>query len=105
MISMTLPQYRRRECAVDGRCVRLKPAEAETLALLLVNGPDRFLSGDELIEALWPNPDFEPNWALAIVWRRIHELRAYGVPIENCYKRGWRIPRHARAAGPERLAA
>lgn len=90
MVSMTLPQLRRHECTIDGRVVKLRHTLAELLALLLVSGP-KFLSRDDLIEALWPNPDFEPEWAETIIHLRIHELRAHGVEIESAYKFGYRV--------------
>jgi hypothetical protein len=106
MIGMTLPQYRRHECTINGRTVRLfgecttKACIAngclnrELLALLLVSPPDRYLCRDDLIEALWP--DNEPDWATAIVHRLIHALRGLSVPIETSYTFGYRIPRWAR---------
>lgn len=108
MISMTLPQYRRRECTVDGRTVRIKGAHCvELVALLLASHPDHRWTMGELIGALWPNPDFEPDWAESIIAVRIHRLRAKGIPIESDWGFGWRIPRHAREAmaEPERMAA
>jgi DNA-binding response OmpR family regulator len=96
MISMTAPQLRRHECSIDGRVVHLRQTLADLLALLLVNGPDKYMPKEALIEMLWPNPDFEPDWAEAILFRRIHELRNRGVQIESCYRFGYRIPRWAR---------
>lgn len=105
MICMTLPQYRRHECTIDGRLVHLCPQATELLATMLVSGPDRFLNADMLVQALWPDPDLEPNWAEVMIWRYVLWLRRAGIPIENAYSFGWRIPRHAREAQPERLAA
>ena len=68
MISMTLPQYRRRQCVINGRKVRLGPMFNEALSLLLVAGPDRFVCRTELIEALWPNPDFSLNRNMPPRW-------------------------------------
>ena len=92
MISMTLPQLHRHQCSIDGRVVQLRQTLAEMLAILLVAGPDKFISSSDLIEATWPDPDF----AETILWRRIHELRQAGVHIENRYYYGYRIPRWAR---------
>lgn len=105
MIQMTLPQYLRHECTINGRMVPLRKSLADLLALMLVSGPDKFLSTQFLIEAMWPDPDFEPDWAETIVFRRIHELRMKGVQIERRYIFGYRIPRWAREEAEMREAA
>lgn len=96
MISMTLPQYRRAQCTINGCTVQLRPMWAETLATLLVSPPDRFVCKDTLIGELWPNPDLEPEYAANIVDKHIYFLRGLGVEIENASTFGWRIPEHAR---------
>src|SRR5688572_11456122 len=103
MISMTLPQYRRGECTIDGHVVRMRRTCTELLAVLLV--ADRFLSHSELTEAVWPDPDFEPEFARNTIEQSILRLRRNGVVIECQYSFGWRIPRDAREAEPQRLAA
>lgn len=102
---MTVPQYRRRECSIDGRTVHLCPAMCELLSVMLVSGPDRFLGSSVLIEALWPNPDLEPDYAESMIWRYILRLRREGVVIENAYNFGWRIPRWARGDAAMAAAA
>lgn len=57
MISMTWPQYLRRECRVT---VRLSHQENEVLSTLLARHPQPVTTGD-LVEALWPDPDTEPR--------------------------------------------
>ena len=96
MISMTFPQYLRHECTVDGRIVRMRGLWAEALASLLVSHPARFVSRAEMIEAIWPNPDFEPDYASVMVDMCIHGLRRLGVAIEHDWGFGWRVPEHAR---------
>lgn len=93
LISMTLPQYRRHECTI---VVKLRPAMSELLANLLVSPPDRFVSKETLIQALWADPDVEPGNAESIVRRDIHFLRRLGVPIQSHIGFGWRIPADAR---------
>jgi DNA-binding response OmpR family regulator len=97
MIVMTTPQYRRHECTVDGLTVRLSAAKTEFLATLLLCHPERFLSISELIEASWPDPDFEPDYAGNIIAHWIEHLRLIGIPVENYWGFGWRIPAHARS--------
>jgi DNA-binding response OmpR family regulator len=98
---MTLPQYKRCECSINGRRQRLSPQETELLALLLVADPDQWTSTGTLIEALWPDPDLEPEWALKCVHVVAGRLRTtFGVPIVSRVGRacgGYRIPREARA--------
>jgi DNA-binding response OmpR family regulator len=105
MISMTVPQYRRRECTLDGRAVSLSWLETELLALLLVTDPERALGKSDIIEALYPNPDLEPEWADNLVYRYVNKLRRHGVPIETEWGFGWRISRRIREVEPMRLAA
>lgn len=57
MISMTWPQYLRRECRVTAK---LSPQENEVLSTLLARHPQPVTTGD-LVEALWPDPDSEPR--------------------------------------------
>ena len=56
---MTWPQYQRGECTVSG-AVALSPLEAEALFVLLVRHPEMVSAGD-LIDALYPDPDAEPE--------------------------------------------
>lgn len=66
MISMTWPQYLRRECRITAQ---LSPQESELLSTLLVRHPCP-VTTSELIEALWPDPEREAERAEA----RIHCL-------------------------------
>lgn len=113
MVAMTWPQYRRRQCSLDGRVIRLRGQEAEILLMLLLSNPDGFLPRDQLIEAMWPDPDFEPESApISYFHVYMTRLRRLGVVIENRYRNhgpqdygGWRIPREARGSELVRLAA
>lgn len=64
MITMTWPQYLRHECRVTAR---LSPQESELLSTLLVRHP-RPVTTAELIEAIWPDPDHEAEFAQSRVW-------------------------------------
>lgn len=59
---MTWPQYKRRECTFEGLVVRLTPTECELLSTLLVRR-GRVVSYGDIIEALWPDPECEPDWS------------------------------------------
>lgn len=74
MISMTMPQYRRRECRYRGETVKLTPTETEIVSTLLaLRG--RCVPRQELIEILWPNPDDEPEWSYNQIAQYIRRLR------------------------------
>jgi len=94
-VSMTLPQLRRCECTlhftVGAWRQHLTRQTAEVLALLLVGAPDRFMTMDTLIEALWPDPDVQPLTARKIIYVRLCQLRSLGIVIDHrCEKRGHR---------------
>lgn len=57
MISMTWPQFERRECEVDGRCVRLTKGEIRFLLPLLMNR--RMWTRDDLMEAVYPIEEYD----------------------------------------------
>ena len=59
MISQTWPQYLRRQCTV---IASLSEQENELLSTLLLRRPAP-IAVNELIEAIYPNPDFEPESA------------------------------------------
>lgn len=104
-VSMTVPQYRRRECMVDGRIERLAPALIELLALLLVARPDVFVEPLAILETLWPHPDLQPVTAPNIVGVYLTGLRKIGVTIDSRIGpgrghrslAGWRVPVEGRA--------
>jgi DNA-binding response OmpR family regulator len=92
-VSMTLPQYRRRECSIVHP---LPEQQLELLTLLLVSAPDRFVPRDTLIERLWSHAR-EPDDARGCIETYIHRLREIGVYVENDWGNGWRIPQEGRA--------
>jgi DNA-binding response OmpR family regulator len=57
-ISMTWPQYQRSCCSFRGQEVRLTPQLADALLVLLLRRGEP-LSREDLIVALWPDPDLE----------------------------------------------
>jgi DNA-binding response OmpR family regulator len=95
-VAMTLPQYRRGEVSVDGVPVHLTPNEAELVALLLASPPDRGLTKETLIEAIWPNPDTQAVTAPKVIDVMVMRARKKGVPIETVWGRGFVIPEHVR---------
>lgn len=77
MISMTWPQYRRCECTL---VAHLSPQEAELLAALLMRHPDPVPTSD-LIEAVWSDPDAEPECADSQIRIHVCHLRCKGLRI------------------------
>lgn len=74
MIRMTWPQYLRKECSVGDFKVHLAPQQAEILAIMLMRYP---LPTDivTMVEALWPDPDLQPEQWFNEVRQVIHQLR------------------------------
>lgn len=89
---MTWPQYRRGVCFYYGSRVRLSNNEAELLSTLLLRR-DRFVSVNDLIEALYLDPDHEPDYARDCVAHALCRLREK-LPglIETHHRRGYLIP-------------
>lgn len=54
--------------------MHLTPKEGDTLAALLMNR-GRLLSRTNLIEAVYPDPDKEPDWAMTLITIVITRLR------------------------------
>lgn len=73
MISMTWPQYQRRECSAFIK-VKLSRMEAELLSTLLARRPAP-LTINDLIEAIYPDPNAEPDFAVQMTHRVIGRLR------------------------------
>lgn len=86
-VSMTMPQWRRGECAL---VVPLQDRERDLLTALLISGPLRPVTRDELIEQVWSDPNCEPNSAYDNLRGVIMALRAKGIPIV-CDARGYVI--------------
>ena len=74
MISMTWPQYLRRECDVDGLVVALTHDQTVMLATLLMRYPEPVTRG-ELIEEIYPDPDRTPEWPGFAVDEHIARLK------------------------------
>jgi DNA-binding phage protein len=95
-ITMSVPQYRRSECSVDGRPVHLFPQSAELVALLLVSPPDRCVPYDLIIEAVWPDPDSQALTAVHVLHVMVTKLRHRGVHIFTEWGRGLFLPAECR---------
>lgn len=73
--------YLRREVDVGGLLIRLSPHEAELVSTLLMRRV--WVTRGEIIEAMWPDPDLEPENAYNSVSVYIRHLRDKGVPVIN----------------------
>lgn len=106
MISMSPAQYERGECTVDGETVELTHRKipwasvnaygrqkVEILRVLLEAEPSAYVARDEVMAALWPEPDDEPEYCKTIVGCQIVKLRRLlgSDRIETKYRQGWRI--------------
>lgn len=70
---MTWPEYRRRQCRIGAFVIGLTLLETELLSTLLVCYPKPVTLG-ELIEAIYPDPDFEPDDAEAQIAEGMRRL-------------------------------
>ncbi len=74
-VSMTWPQYLRRECTVAQFTLKLTDYEAEALLFLMLRCPYP-VSKEDLIEWLWPDPALEPEFTENMVYQVMRRLRA-----------------------------
>lgn len=97
-VSMTWPQLIKNECTIGDKVVRVAPAAAQLLVIMLLQHPYGYLTNTELIERMWPDPDLEPDTAVRIIDQYILRLRRVGVCIVRAkgFGRGYRIPPEAR---------
>jgi hypothetical protein len=104
MISMTWPQYLRRECRIGDFLIPLSPIETELLLVLLVRYPAPVTVG-ELIDAIYPDPDREPEFADDQIRQSVRRLarRVGTFRIFACDRLGYRICQ--RACDPQRWAS
>ncbi len=73
MISMTWPQYLRRECRIEDFVVSLSPIETELLAVLLIRYP-AITPVEQLVEAVYSNPDEGPEWPEDQIFQKMRSL-------------------------------
>jgi DNA-binding response OmpR family regulator len=94
-VSMTWPQYLRRECRVAGFTVQLGNHEAEALLLLMLRCPNP-VTRQDLIDWLWPEPGWEPEFTDSMVYHTIRRLRAkvgeFHIPVRVTF--GYRLQQH-----------
>lgn len=92
---MTWPMFCRGECQLRGKTIKLSLNEKDLLICLVVNR-GRAVSIAELVEACYPDCDFEPEWAEKAITHCLSKLRHkmpefiynfrqhhYFVPVEN----------------------
>lgn len=91
IISMTIPLAARGRCLIDGREVYLTLTEQRLVEILLLQPPDRWLNYRWLTEALWPDPDRQPETGWKMISVYVRRIRDLGVPVENLKGWGYRI--------------
>jgi DNA-binding response OmpR family regulator len=96
-IRMTWREYRRNECLYRERRVRLSPQECEMLAMLLLHR-GQLVSYSDIIGAIWPNPDLEPEYTEKVMHQLSHHLR-HKMPglVRTVFGRGFMIEVPERA--------
>ena len=71
---------------------RITPAQYEILWLLMCHPR---VDREMMVEALWPHPDFQPDWWYSTMVRQIHLLRQALIPfgwnIQNTTRWGWTL--------------
>lgn len=91
-ISMTWPEYRRRECRIDGNPVSLKQQDADVLLLFLIRRGE-IIPHIDIIEMLWPNPDAAPDYETDCCRTLVSRLRrTCGITINVEWGRGYCLP-------------
>lgn len=73
-VSMTWPQYLRRQCVYKGKLYKLTKMEIEVILVLLLNHP-RPVNRDALIEALYCFDDREPDYGYNCVNQFIARIK------------------------------
>lgn len=91
LIRMTIPMARRQEVEINGEVVRITRRRAHLLLEVLLIRGHKWSSVNDLIEAIWPNPDFEPDYAKNAIQQHIMSLRDLGIEITNFPSVGYRL--------------
>lgn len=73
-ISMTWPQYKRRECTFKGKVIKLTNHETELLSTLLIHYP-RPVTREQLVESLYCFNDDEPDFSYNCISQFLTRLR------------------------------
>lgn len=98
MISMTWPEYRRRQCTYRGHRVQLTPVQAEIVSLLLLR-PNKVISRAEMYDACWPAPGRtnKPPHSSKVLDIQICMLRKKmpDMPVTTLHSRGFMMERAA----------
>ena len=97
IVRMTWPMSCRGCCTVDGREIRFAAQEQSVFEALLLWPPDRWRNDWELIEAIYPDAEREPETARAMVRVYVASIRNKGVPVECLHGWGYQIPKENRA--------
>lgn len=85
-VSMTWPQYLRRQCKFNGKIIRLTKIEVEIVMVLLMQRPRPVLN-HEMVEAVYKLEDSEPDYALGVINTFVRRInRKFGITLIK-YKR------------------
>lgn len=90
-VRMTCPMVHRHEVEVRGKVERVTPWVHNVLVVLLMNR-GRFLTVDDLIPCVWPDPDQEPDFAADLVRKAICYMRDIHIRVLVVKGHGYQIP-------------
>lgn len=91
-VGMTFAQTQRYEVTIDNHHIQFPPGEFLLLEKLMLSDPRRFVGKVELIETLYPHPDFEADQPDNVIKSYVTRIRRFGVPVETDWNFGYRIP-------------
>jgi DNA-binding winged helix-turn-helix (wHTH) protein len=97
-LTLTTEDVALHQCRVDGNVVGLGPQQLSIVLHLIGTRPDRYVSTEELIRAVWPNANTEPESADNTLKAQILHLRRKGVCIVNVSGIGYRIAPQVRGS-------
>jgi hypothetical protein len=105
-VSMSIPEYHRREVRVGVRRIQLSDQEHKLVVALLRRHPEHWTRAEDLIEEMWGNSRIPDTW-LKVIHATCYMVRRKGVPIEGRIGRangGLRIYRRGRITLVDRVS-
>lgn len=97
-LSLTTADVSLHQCRVDGKVVKLGAVQLTILLHLIGRDPKRYVSTEELIRLIWPNPNMEPEGGAGqTVGSHMHHLRRKGICIVSIQGAGYRIAPQVRS--------
>jgi hypothetical protein len=95
-LTLTTADVALHQCRVAGEIVKLGPSQLTILLHLIGKHPAHYASNEELIAAVWPNPNMEPATVDNTLKSQILHLRRKGICIVSIHGIGYRIAPQVR---------